>query len=118
LGPTAERGRTVDPEAATERIMRKQLKAFCKKFGRDPLPGELVFFDPDQDVPMEISEEKLREDMLELLSEFPPQFAYAYAKTGLLLMGEQVEHYPPDAVAEWKAAIDEYFRLADEGGQH
>lgn len=68
---------------------------------------------PDESVPTELSEAKLREDMLELLSELPPQFAYAYAKTGLLLLlEEQVEHYPPDAVAEWE--IDEYFRLEDE----
>jgi hypothetical protein len=115
----AKRGRTVDPEAVTKRVMRQQLKAFRKKFGRDPLPGEPVFFDPDQDVPTEMSEATLREEMLELLSDLPPQFAYAYAKTGLmLLLEEQVEHYPPEAVAEWKAAIDEYFRLEDEGEEH
>jgi hypothetical protein len=98
--------------------MRQQLKDFRKKFGRDPLPGEPVFFDPDEDVPTEISEEKLREDMLKVLAEGPPQFAYAYAKTGLLLMEEQLEHYDPEDVAEWKAAIDEYFRLAEGGEEH
>jgi hypothetical protein len=35
----------------------------------------------------------------------PPQIAYAYAKTGLLLMEEHQGNYPPEAVAEWKAAI-------------
>jgi hypothetical protein len=86
--------RTVDPEAATKHVLRQQLRDFRKKFGRDPLPAEPVFSDSDQDVPMEMSEAKLREGLLELLSEFPPQFAYAYAKSGpLLLLEQQVEHY-------------------------
>jgi hypothetical protein len=86
--------------------MRQQLKDFRKKFGRDPLPGEPVFFDPVASVPTATSEAKWRQEMLEVLSDLPPQFAYAYAKTGLLLLlEEQAEHYPPDAVAEWKAAI-------------
>ena len=64
-----------------EAALRGQLKDFRKKFGRDPLP---VFFDPDQDVPTEMSEEKVREDMLKVLAGGLRQFAYAYAKTGLL----------------------------------
>jgi hypothetical protein len=36
----------------------------------------------------------------------------------LLLLEEQFDHYPPEAVAEWKAAIDEYFRLENEGEEH
>ncbi len=88
-----KRRRGVDPEAATQRILRRQLKAFRKKFGRDPLPGEAVFFDPDESVPTPLTEEALREATLEMLSDLPPQFAYAYAKTGLLiLLEEQVLH--------------------------
>jgi hypothetical protein len=37
--------------------------------------------------------------------------AYAIEKTGLMLMEGMEGVYPPDAVAEWKAAIDEYFEL-------
>jgi hypothetical protein len=110
-----KRRRSVDPEAATKRILRKQLKAFRKKFGRDPLPGEPVFFDPDKDLPTEMSEEQVREDMLKVLEGGPPQFAYAYAKTGLLMMEGMEEYYDPADVAEYKAAIDEYFSLEGEG---
>ena len=39
----------------------------------------------------------------------PPQIIYAYKRTGLLLMEELEDQYPPDAVAEWNAAIGEYF---------
>jgi hypothetical protein len=110
--------RRVDPEAGVRRVLRAQLRDFRKKFGRDPLPGEPVFFDPDKDVPTEMTEERLREDMLEMLADGPPQVAYAYAKTGLLLIDGPEACYPPEDVAEWKAAIDEYFRLEEEGGEH
>ena len=58
---------------------------------------------------------ELRRDIVEMLSELPPQIAYACAKTGLLLLDEQLEHYSQEAIAEWKAAIDEYFRLGGDG---
>ena len=41
---------------------------------------------------------------------FPPKIAYARGKTGLLLLEEQFEHYSPEAIAEWKVAIDGYLR--------
>ena len=50
-----------------------------------------------------------------MLSEFPPEISYACAKTGLLLSDEQLECYSPEAIAEWRAAIDEYFRLEEQG---
>ena len=53
----------------------------------------------------------LRRDIVDMLSELPPQIAYACAKTGLLLLDEQLEHYSARGIAEWNAAIDEYFRL-------
>ena len=56
-------------------------------------------------------EAKLSADIVEMLSEFPPEIAYACAKTGLLLLEEQFEHYSPEAITEWKVAIDEYLRL-------
>ena len=48
---------------------------------------------------------------------FPPEIAYACAKTGLLLLEEQFEHYSPEAIAEWKVAIDEYLRLEAGGAE-
>jgi hypothetical protein len=80
-----------------------------------PLPDEPVFFDPDK---VEMSEEQVREDMLKVLADGPPQFAYAYAKTGLLMMEGMEEYYDPADVAEYKAAIEEYFRREDEGEEH
>jgi hypothetical protein len=78
----SKRRRKVDPEAVVKRMMRGQLKDFRKKFGRDPLPGEPVFFDPDKDVPTELTEERVRGEMMEIMSGGPPHLTYAYAKDG------------------------------------
>ncbi len=111
----AKRRRSVNPDIVVKHVLRGQLRDFRKKFGRDPLPGEPVFFDPDEDVPTEMSEKQVREDMLKVMSGGPPHLAYAYAKTGLMLMEGMEEYYDPADVAEYKAAIDEYFRLEEEG---
>jgi hypothetical protein len=66
----------------------QQREAFRAKFGRDPGPNDPVFFDPDKDEPTPIDMEA---DVLAAMSKanLPPEFAYAYKKTGLLgLLGE------------------------------
>jgi hypothetical protein len=45
----------------------EQREAFIKKFGREPGPGDPVFFDPDADTPTQISW-----DRMELLSACRP----------------------------------------------
>jgi hypothetical protein len=37
----------------------EQRKAFIEKFGREPGPGDPVFFDPDKDVPTPMDAERL-----------------------------------------------------------
>jgi hypothetical protein len=44
----------------------------------------------------------------------PPQIAYAYKRTGGLLLAEDMrEHWPPDRVKEWDDAINEYFAIEE-----
>ncbi len=113
-----KRKRTLEEEAA--RAMRKQLKAFRKKFGRDPLPDEPVFFDPKKDVPTPMDEEEMEKILLDALlkSGAPPEVIYAHKKTGRLGVEGAMDNWPEDARHEWEEAIDEYFRLendADKG---
>jgi hypothetical protein len=96
-------------------IINEQLKVFFKKFGRPPREGEPVFFDPDKDVPTEISEESLHDGIMELLKGAPPEIIDAYEKTGRVLLFELRDTYPPEFVAEYEAAIDEYFELQEAG---
>jgi hypothetical protein len=85
----------------------RQREAFRAKFGRDPGPNDPVIFDPDKDEPTPIDMEA---DVLAAMSKanLPPEFAYAYKKTGLLGVGADKSNWPPDRVKEWDAAIDEY----------
>jgi hypothetical protein len=75
-------------------------RLFREKSGRDPEPGEPLFFDPDQDQPTQWPEAKATAGILEAMRKAgtPPQIIYAYRKTGLLL-AEGIT--PPDA-PEWK----------------
>jgi hypothetical protein len=98
-------------------IERQQLEAFRKKFGRDPLPGEPMFFDPEKDVPTPLDPAKFQQDVLTAMgsANLPPELAYAFKKTGLILVAELMDEYPPETVAEYDAAIDEYFELKAAG---
>jgi hypothetical protein len=48
-----------------ETMIRQQLESFKEKFGREPGPDDPLFFDPDCDVPIPLSELKLRKELSE-----------------------------------------------------
>lgn len=48
-----------------EAMIRQQLESFKEKFGREPGPDDPLFFDPDCDVPIPLSELKLRKELSE-----------------------------------------------------
>jgi hypothetical protein len=85
----------------------KQREAFKAKFGREPGPGDPVFFDPSKDTPTPI---EMEADVLAAMSaaNLPPEFAYAYKKTGLLGLLKDKSGWPADRMREWNTAIDEY----------
>jgi hypothetical protein len=41
-------------------------------------------------------------------ADLPPEFSYAYRKTGLLGLAEHKSLWPPESVKEWNDAVDEY----------
>jgi hypothetical protein len=100
--------RTVPTTPRVEGLMKRQLEAFRKKFGRDPGPSDPVFFDPNEDEPTPI--DGVQEQILAAMekAKLPPEFAYAYRKTGLLGLRADKSAWPREHVAEWNAAIDEY----------
>lgn len=89
-------------------ILELQMERFRKKFGRDPGPGDPVFFDPDTLEPSPMPD--ITDDVLAALqnAEMPPEFAYAYRKTGLLGLLADKSAWDPDDIEEWNAAVDEY----------
>lgn len=99
----------------TDKILKKQLRAFRKKFGRDPGPGDPVFFDPNADTPQPIPRADLEQTMREVAQYLPPDIAYAYLKTdGMLVTEGNLDLWSDEDMEEWDAAIDEYWRLQDE----
>ena len=59
----------------------------------------------------------LMQDVLAAMgsANLPPELAYAFKKTGLILMAELADEYPPETVEEYNAAIEEYFELKKAG---
>jgi hypothetical protein len=76
--------------------------AFIAKFGRAPGPADPVIFDSEKNVPTPVSKEA---DVLRAMQKagLPPEFVYAYKKTGLLgVTGDKRQLKP------WNDAVDEY----------
>ena len=88
----------------------QQRQAFRKKFGRDWGPNDPIFFDPDADEPVRISEVRMEAEVLDALrkADAPPEIAYAYKKTGLLYLGGDNSLWPKEHIEEWEAAVAEY----------
>jgi hypothetical protein len=96
------------PPAAME-ILGLQREAFRKKFGRDPGPGDPLFFDPDATEPTLMSEVRVEAEVLAAMRKagLPEAFAYAYKKTGLMGFGD-TSAWPAGRVKEWNDAVKEY----------
>lgn len=109
VGKRSKGSRSTDPRE----IIRHQIDAFLAQFGRLPKPDEPLFFDPSQDQPAPMEAGALRKEILEAMqiAGTPPEMVYAYTKTGLFLSSALMDTYPPKIVAEWNAAVDEYFTL-------
>ena len=99
--------RSIKMTPRVEEMLQTQLEAFRKKFGREPGPGDPVFFDPNADEPTPLD---IEDDVLAAMqqADLPPEFAYAYRKTGLLGLATNKDAWPPEHVKEWEDAVDEY----------
>jgi hypothetical protein len=106
------RGRTVKLDPESMDMMQQQLQAFREKFGREPGPDDPIFFDPDADTPQPFRLEKFLEESTEAMvaAGIRPEIIYAHRKTGgLIVTDENQEKLSAEDIAEWEAAIDEYF---------
>ncbi len=98
----------------SQKIIKRQLEEFRKKFGRDPGAEDPLFFDPDADTPEPYPQEKFDAQWNELLNEavraagLPPELAYAAKKTGRLVTTENKKHLTKAELKEWNDAIQEF----------
>jgi len=61
------RSTRLSPEV--RQAIERQLDAFREKFGRDPNGDDPIFFDPDVDDPVPLSDEKYERMMIEAMAE-------------------------------------------------
>jgi hypothetical protein len=98
-------------------MLLAQQEAFRKKFGRDPGPGDPVFFDPtaDEPTPLTKSDQEIENEVLEAMRKAgaPPQILYAYRKTGLIGVKGKMENWPADSRKAWDNAVNEYFLIEE-----
>ena len=84
-------------------VIAEQKQHFLEKFGREPGPGDNLFFDMP---PVEHAEHFIVESMKK--AGVDPAIIYAFEKTGLLVT-EVNEHFISDVdLAAWEAAVLEY----------
>ena len=96
----------------------RQCERFRRKFGRDPGPDDPLFFDPQAPGPdpVPITEERINQEIRRsfIAAGTPLELVYASEKTGFLPSEETYKRMRPEDLAEWNAAIAEYFRLEEE----
>jgi len=86
---------------------------FRSKFGREPGPGDPLFFDPDSDQPQPptaVQQQTIIAAMHQIMlnTGIDPAFAYAFQKTGLLLTEDNINLFTAAELAEWNDAANEF----------
>ena len=103
-----------DPDLREE--LELQLDAFRRKFGRDPAPGDPLFFDPEKDEPTLLSEDAhctINAELIEgMIKIGRPEFGYAYARSGYLVSEDNQDLIPEEGLREWHAAIREWSEMS------
>jgi hypothetical protein len=96
-----------------KRAIADARKNFIAKFGREPLEGEPLIFDPDFDTPTPYTEEKMTAMMVAAMEAAgtPGHLIYAYRKTGMIMGADNADLWTRADIDEWNAAIAEYEAL-------
>ena len=96
-----------------KRAMADARKDFIAKFGREPLEGEPLIFDPDFDTPTPYTDEKMTNMMVEAMEAagIPDHLIFAYRKTGMTMGAENAGLWTEQEIDEWNAAMAEYEAL-------
>jgi hypothetical protein len=109
--------RSMTPEQVDS--YRRQTEAFRAKFGREMGPDDPFFFDPELDYPQFRAADAADEavDFLaHVMSEIglDPSLIYAFKRTGGLF--PTMPEITADELAEWNAALNEYYWSVRAGG--
>ena len=103
------------PPDANE-MTKAQLEAFRKKFGRDPGPGDPIFFDPDAPGPDPVPYDESRivaETVITMIrAEIPRRLIYTFLRTDGLIVDERgYRKLSPEDRRLWDLAMREYHKI-------
>lgn len=102
--------RVVKMSDKTAGMMEAQLERFAEKFGRKPGPNDPIFFDPDSDTPVPLSEEKMKAEGTAHFRAvgMSEETIYAWEKTGMIVVSGNEGLFTDEDLQEWEAAVKEY----------
>ena len=94
-------------------MLEEQKQRFRQKFGRDPRPEDPVIWDENASVPTPASVEDIHQTILAALitAGSPPEFTYAFDKTGRLVTESNMHLLTPEEYQEWVDAVEEFRRI-------
>ena len=80
-------GKPINLSAEGQQLIERQLEAFREKFGRYPGPDDPVFFDPDEDTPVPLSDEEYERAVVAGMPQagLDPAVIYAFKRTGRMV---------------------------------
>jgi len=90
-------------EERNRAFIQLRLDEFRKRFNREPGPADRVFFQAP-------SQEELIKQLLASMkkAQVDPAFIYAFNKTGLIVVSENMDFLTGDDLQMWQEAVDEY----------
>jgi hypothetical protein len=99
--------------AEGQQLIERQLEAFRKKFGRYPSPDDPVFFDPDEDKPVPLSDEEYESAVVAAMSleGLDSAVIYAFKRTNRMVTDSNKHLLSKKELRQWNDAIDEYHRI-------
>lgn len=107
------RRRTIPLTPELLEILDQNRTEFIAKLGREPGPGDPIFWDRDADTPQPIPITKIRAEMVVTMirAELPHVLIYAYLRTdGLLITETTYRRLSAADRKAWDDAVVEYLR--------
>ncbi len=103
--------------AEGQQLIERQLEAFRKKFGRYPGPDDPVFFDPDEDKPVPLSDEEYERAVVAAMPQvgLDPAVIYAFKRTDRMVTDGNKHLLSKKELRQWNDAIEEYHRTVEPG---
>jgi hypothetical protein len=112
-----EEGKRIYLSAEGQQVIERQLEAFRKKFGRYPGPDDPVFFDPDENKPVPLSDEEYEHAVIAAMSQasLDPALIYAFKRTDTMVTESNKHLLTKKELRQWNDAINEYHRKVEAG---